>query len=125
MKIVKIIALIASSFLVTLLALIITVKNPEVALYEKTIETLMDKEHLTCEQDVLDNFPDLKDIKSSMARVAYLDGFIQGKTQGPAPMVTAAESKQLTAYREEARQIRKEIKEELNQIIITQSIQIP
>jgi len=114
MKIIKIAAVFAGSFLVALFILIIKGQNPEVALYDKTVEVLMDQESLASEQDVLDSFPALQDIKSNMTRVAQLDWIIQSKTQGPAPMVTEADSKQLIEYRQEIRQLRKLIRKELS-----------
>ncbi|MFK7772481.1 MAG: hypothetical protein AB8F94_10085 [Saprospiraceae bacterium] len=126
MKFIKITATFACCFLIALFILIIIVENPEVALYDKTVEVLMNQEKLETEEEVLDYFPALKGIKSNMTRVAYLNYIIQDKTQGPAPMITEEESKQLMKYTEEVQLLRRFIRQELTQLImVAQQIKTP
>jgi hypothetical protein len=118
MKVIKIAATVASCFLIALFFLIIIVENPEVALYNETVEMLMNQEKLETEDEVLDHFPALKDIKSMMNRISYLKSSIHSITGGPAPNVSKEESLYVQRCAHEIRQLQRNIKEELSQLII-------
>jgi hypothetical protein len=117
MKYIKIAATFASCFLIALFILIIIVENPEVALYNETVEILMNQEKLETEDEVLDHFSALKDIKSKMNRISYLKSSIHSITGGPAPNVSKEEGLYVQRCAHEIRKLQRNIKEELSQLI--------
>lgn len=119
MKVIKIAAVIASSFLIALLFLITKVENPEVALYKKTIEMLMEQEGIATKQEVEEQFPILIDIKSTMNQIANMNEFVLSKTRNPAPILTEAEALQLVHYIKRIPQLREQVQEELTQLMTT------
>ena len=86
MKIVKIAAVLASSFLTVLLILIFKVENPDVTLYEQTVEVLMNQEGLTSMKEIEERFPLLIDIKSTMDQITQMNEFVLSKTHGSPPV---------------------------------------
>ena len=119
MKVIKIAAVIASSFLVALLILITKIENPEVALYKKTIEMLMEKEGITTKKEVEKQFPILIDIQSTMRQIANMNEFVSYKTRNPAPILTEVEAMQLVHYIERIPQLREQVQKELTQLMTT------
>jgi len=119
MKVIKIAAVIASSFLVALLILITKVENPEVALYKKTIKMLMEQKGITTKKEVEEQFPILIDIQSTMSQIANMNEFVSSKTRNPAPILTEAEALQLVHYIERIPQLREQVQKELTQLMTT------
>ena len=119
MKVIKIAAVIASSFLVALLILITKIENPEVALYKKTIEMLMEQEGITTKKEVEKQFPILIDIQSTMRQIANMNEFVSYKTRNPAPILTEVEAMQLVHYIERIPQLREQVQKELTQLMTT------
>lgn len=113
MKYLKIAAILAGSFLIALFTLIFKVENPEVTLYEQTVETLMRQKGLTSKPEIEEYFPALIDIQSKMHKITKLNEFVLRKTQSPPPILTENESLQLLHYLEEIPQLRKEVRTEL------------
>ena len=66
MKAIKITALGAILLCLTLVILAVVTKNPEVRLYDKTVEQLMISEGFSSEQEALANVPHLAEIKGKM-----------------------------------------------------------
>jgi hypothetical protein len=118
MKVIKIAATFASCFLIALFIMIITVENPEVALYNETVEILMNQENLETVDEVLHHFPALKDIESMMNRISYLKSSIHSITGGPAPNVSKEDGLYVQRCAHEIRQLQRNIKEELSQLVI-------
>lgn len=106
----------ACGFLMILITLIIVLENPDKKRYEQTIESLMSREGLSSVQEVLDSFPELKNIKYKLERIAFLKSSLSSSTGGPAPNLSKAESLEVQAYRQEIRQLRNHIKQELSQL---------
>lgn len=119
MKIVKIMAALATLFLVALFTLIMSVENPEIALYEKTVQLLMQKEGVTSEKEAEERFPILIDIQTSMNKITKMNEFILNKTQNPAPILTEVEALQLIRYTQEIPKLREEIRRGLTQLMTT------
>ncbi len=119
MDVIKVAKGFACGFLIVLFILIAFIENPEKELYEKAVESIMIHEGLSSYQEVLDSFPDLKNIKSKMKRITYLSSSIHGLTGGPAPNVSREESLQIQEYGHEVRLLRSSVKEKLTQLIAT------
>lgn len=117
MKVIKVAAVIACSFLVTLCTLIFLIENPEKKRFEQTVESLMIHEGLSSEQEVFDAFPALKDIQSKMDRIAHLNRDIQSLTGGPAPYVTPEKRLQIQDFILEIQQLKNNVNEGLPQFI--------
>jgi len=122
MRTIKIAAAVACGLIILLLALTFTVENPEIAQYEKTVEILMEREHLTSEQALEKHFPTLVAIRSKIDQLSELNRMIADKTRSPAPIITEEEVLQLKHCREKIRQLRKGITLELSQLITTYSV---
>lgn len=117
MKVIKIAAVFACSFLIALLFLIIKVENPEIALYKKTVKMLMQQEGVVSEQEIEERFPILIGIQTDMKEVAELNQFILSKTQNPAPVLTEAETIQLEHSLQKINKLRQEVRTELTQLM--------
>ncbi len=115
MNVIKTTTGLACTFVIVLFALIFSTENPEKKLFEKTVQSIMIHEGMSSHQELLDAFPELKDIKSKMKRIDSLNSSIHSMTGGPAPNVSKEESLQLQSHTQEIQQIRKSIKEELSQ----------
>ena len=113
MDVIKVVGVVCS-LLVVLLMLTVFIKNPEEALFEKTIDRLMKQEETSSFKDVLECFPELRVIQSQMEKLTELNNRIIQLTQGPAPNVSREESLLVQEYSFEAQQLRTSIKEELN-----------
>jgi len=117
MRITKIAAATACGLTLLLLTLTFTVKNPEVALYEQTVETLMEQEDLASSQEVEERFPMLIGVRAKMNRIADLKRFVLDKTQSPAPIITEEEVLQLEYYKQKIHQLRRGVKVDLSQLL--------
>lgn len=117
MNVIKIAAGFVCSLIIVLSVLIVFVENAEKELYEKTVESIMIHEKWSSSQEVLDSFPELRDIQSKMERIAFLNRNIHSLTGGPAPNVSREESLQIRGYTHEIRQHQRSIKQELSQLI--------
>lgn len=117
MNIIKVVAISACGLLIVLFTLITSIENPEKKLFEETVESIMINEGLSSYQEVLDASPELKDIKSKMQRVSYLNNCINRIPRGPAPNVSREKSIQIQDYTHEIRQLRRNINEELTQLL--------
>ena len=103
--------------LILLFILIVFVENPEKALYEKTVETLMTYNGLSSVQEVMEQFPELQDIQAKIKQIAYLKGNLQSRTGGPAPNLSKEGSLQIQIHAQEIHQLRRNVKEELTQLL--------
>lgn len=119
MSVAKMAAGFACGLTILLLVLAFTVKKPETVLYEKTVKILMRQEGLTTDREIEERFPVLNEIQSNMDQMAQLNQFILSKTQGPVPMTSEKESRELEYYRQKVRQLRQGVKTELSHIIAT------
>lgn len=119
MKIIKIAAVIAASFLITLFIVIIKVENPEIALYQETVEMLMLQEGVNTKQEIEEHFPILTEIQANLDKIAKLNQFIACKTQSPAPVLTEVEAIQLEDHIKWRGQLRKKVRVELDLLIVT------
>lgn len=117
MKVIKIAAVLACSFLISLLLLFIKVENPEIALYKKTVKTLMEQEGIASEQEIEERFPILIRIEADMKEVAELNQFILSKTQNPAPVLTEAAAIQLEHSLQKRSKLRQEVRTKLTQLL--------
>ncbi len=116
MKGIKVIAGFACSILIILFLLIAFTENPEKALYEQTIKTLMLHKDVGSFQEVVEYYPELEDIHSKMKRIAYLNNHIQHITTGPAPIISKEESIRVQNFRLEVRQLQINVKEALTRL---------
>lgn len=119
MKAIKIAAVLAGSFLVVLLILIAKVKNPETALYEKTVKTLMQQEGINSQQEIEQRFPVLMEIQADMKEIAEMNRFILNTTRNPVPMISEAEIQQLKYYRQRTHQLQHNVRTTLSQLTVT------
>ncbi len=119
MNAVKIAVGFAGGITILLVVLALNVKNPETALYDKTVEMLMKQEGVTSELELEKRFPELIDIKSTMSQVTDLNQTMQRAAQNPAPMMTEGESWQMEYHRQRMHQLRHEVRAELSQLIVT------
>jgi len=117
MRIAKIAVATACGLTLLLLTLTFMVKNPEVALYEQTVEILMKQENLASSQEVDERFPILIDVRAKMNQIADLKRFVLDKTQSPAPIITEEEMLQLEYYKQKIYQLRKGVKVDLSQLV--------
>lgn len=117
MKVVKIAAGVACGLIILLLVLIFTVRNPETALYEETVEMLMKQEGSSSHREIEESFPILVEIQADMSRIAKLKQVVLVKTLGPATMINKEETLQLKDYHQTIRQLRKVVRKELLRLI--------
>jgi len=117
MKIIKIAAWFASSLIIVLFALILSVENPEIDIYEKSIKTLMQQEAMDSKHEIERCFPTLIDIRANMKQVAELNYIIANKSRNPASIITEIEMLQLIKYRMRVNQLRNKIRISLLQLI--------
>ena len=125
MKAIKITALGAILLCLTLVILAVVTKNPEVRLYDKTVEQLMISEGFSSEQEVLANVPHLAEIKGKMNELDNLKYHVQSKVQDPVPTSSRAEERALETKMGKIRQLRKEVRKDLKRISTTQGRIIP
>ncbi len=125
MKVVKFAMAFAACFLIVLIILIVNSENPEIALYDKTVETLMIQKGFTSVHEVLECYPTLKEIKNKIDRIGQLQVAIQSKTQGPAPMITEPESIQVQKDIKKIHQLRSHVRLELEQLVAAQVLELP
>ena len=85
MDYVKIATALVSGTTLLLLAMALCLKNPEAALYQKTVQTLMEEEALASEQEVLAHFPVLREIQSDLQEIARLNQGFRDQFQSPIP----------------------------------------
>ena len=116
MNVLEVATVLASSILVALFVLIIKVENPETALYQTTVEMLMQQEDLSSEQEVEERFPILREIKSKLNQIANMKQLMLRKTQSPSPILSEEESLQLKNYRQKIQQLRKVVRTDLLQL---------
>ena len=119
MKVIKIAIVIAINFLIALFILTAKVKNPEIALYEKTVETLMRKEATNSEQKIKERFPMLIDVQSNINKITKLNQILHSKIRSPSPMMTKEDTLQMEGYRQRLRQLRKIVRTDLSQLLAT------
>lgn len=117
MRITKIAAAVACGLALLLLTLTFTVKNPEVALYENTVEILMEQEGLTSNQEIEERFPILIGVQAKMSQIADLKRFMLDKTQSPAPIITEEDILQLEYYKQKIDQLQKVVRVDLSQLL--------
>lgn len=114
---IKVIAGLACSILIVLFLLIACTKNPEKALYEQTIKTLMIHQRVGSFQEVVEYYPELRDVQTKMERIAFLNNYIHHITTGPAPIVSREESIRIQDFNQEVRQLRVNVKATLTQLL--------
>ncbi|MEM8526403.1 MAG: hypothetical protein AAGG68_17305 [Bacteroidota bacterium] len=125
MKTIKIAAAVACGLTILLLVLTFTVENPELALYEETVQKLMAQEGINCDQEIKRRFPILLGIEKKMDRMANLKQLVLDKTRSPAPIITEKEVLQLEYYKKKINQLRKDVIMELSQLTATYVIDQP
>ncbi|MEL6717394.1 MAG: hypothetical protein AAFO82_23755 [Bacteroidota bacterium] len=125
MRTIKIAAAVACGLTLLLLALTFTVKNPEIALYEETVELLMEQEGISCDQEITKRFPVLLDIQAKMKQLADLRQLVLDKTRSPAPVMAKEEIQQLEFYKLKINRLRKGVITELSQLAATYVIDRP
>ena len=116
MRVITIAASIACGLTILLSTLNFTIESTAQERYEKVVKSLMLHEGLSSFQEVLDAFPELKDIKSKMSRISYLSNSIHRITEGPAPNVSKTASLQVQTYSHEIRQLRESTQADLSQL---------
>lgn len=121
MSVVKIATGLACGLIILLLSISFTAKNPEIALYEKTVKTLMQQEHLNSIQAVEIQFPILKDIKAKMDEIADLKEVVHSKTHHLAQSTSREESIQIAFYTKQVKQLQKLVRVELLELLATYS----
>ena len=117
MRGIKIAAGTACGLTVLLLVLAFSLRNPEMALYEKTVEMLESQEGLSIDRSIEEHFPQLIAIRSNIKKMADLKQMILRKTQSPASMLNEEEVLQLKNYRQSLEELRKKVRTELTQLI--------
>lgn len=119
MSVLKIAAGFACGLIGLLFILTFSLKNPETALYEETIEMLMAKEGKCSEQELVECYPILREIQTHIHEIAQLNQIVQSKSRNPAPMIDKAESLAMQAQLESIYLLRKIVREALSQLILT------
>jgi len=125
MNVLKIITGIACGFLIVLMSLFVFLENPEKKLYEETVESIMKQEDLSSFQEVLDSFPEVKNIKLKIERIGYLKSSIHNITGGPAPNVSKEESLYIQDCTQEIRILQNSVQENLTQVLTTYAKSYP
>ena len=122
MNIVKVALGLASGLLIVLFFLLYTVHNTEQAMYKRTIRELMRKGNLKASEEVISAFPELVDIERKMEKAKYLSTIVNSKIQSPAPLMSENESLYVQKQMGEIRQMRKEIREDIEELAFNNSI---
>jgi len=121
MKTIKIIAVIASVLFLILLILLGTVQNPLEKQYQLTLSTLMDTQAYASEAAVLQNYPELADIKAQMEQIRHWDNDIRKVTLHPIPPKRGAATKELTRKMKAVKQERQLLAQRLEMIQIMET----
>ncbi len=120
MKAIKVIGLFAGIICGTLIILAVFTKNPEVKLYDETINRLMVSEGFSSEQEALVSIPHLAKVKGKMDKLSHLKFHVRSKTQCPVPTTSKAERQALESKMDQIRQLREELRRDLKQVSIPQ-----
>ena len=118
MNYLKIALILASSILLAFFSLLLVAQNPEQAMFDKTIEKLMNESNLSSPEEVIDALPELKIVKLKMDSARYLSAMINCKIQGPNTAISERESLDIQTQIGVIRQLRKESREELERLVI-------
>ena len=116
MKTIKIVAVPALVFTLTMVALTINLEDPLKASYRETVEKMKKKESLESEVALLLKYPKLKDAKLLMIQSDHLKLQIYSKTSGFAPALTKNDENELRQMNSEWIHLRKRTKRMLNQL---------
>ena len=122
MNIVKVALGLASGLLIVLFLLLFMVQNTEQAMYKQMIKELMRKGKLKASEEVISAFPELVDIERKMEKAKYLSTIVNSKIQSPAPLMSENESLYVQKQMGEIRQMRKEIREDIEELAFNNSI---
>ena len=113
---------VAISLLSILIVMAFVAKNPIDALYEAKIEQLMKLKGFSSETEVLDHYPALTEIKTTMQSEAELEYLVQTKTRSPVPVSSEDESGELRRQIKTLNQLRNELKTALKSIKVGSTI---
>lgn len=116
MIVLKIAAGFAFGVMILLFVLIFTIKNPETALYDKTVEMLMRQEGVTTDREIKERYPILIEVQSNISRIAELNQIVLSKIQSPTPITNEEEALQLENYMQRVRELRKGVRTDLSRL---------
>lgn len=85
MKTVKFLSIIAITFLIGLIYLIVTLENPLDQQYNEIVQKIMDEGAFVSEQNVLSQNPELKELKVQIQDIKKMHYHIQQATRHPIP----------------------------------------
>lgn len=121
MKAVKFAAGLACGLTVLLLILAFTVKNPEVALYEDTVEKLRQATGIPAEQSMEEQFPALAEIQADLKRIAELNQYVNSQSRCPAPDMSREEMQKRELQLEQIQRLRTTVRLKLSQLLAANS----
>ena len=117
MNIVKVATGLACGLTMLLLVLALRTEKSETALYNKTVEVLMEQEGTNSEQETAALFPVLVGIQADLRRIAHLSLVIAQKTKGAVQIRTEGEALHLEDYRQTVAVLQKNVRSKLSQLL--------
>lgn len=115
MKTIKFFSFIAITFLMALLYLTLTLQNPLDQKYEDLIQGIMDKKEFISENEVLNQYSEIKKLKGQIQDIKQIYYDIQRITQHPIPP-EKEESVQLLNQIKKLKTMKENVKFQMNQI---------
>ncbi len=116
MKTFKFLSVIATAFLIILSYLMLTVPNPLDQQYDSLVQKIMMEKKFHSEQEALNEFPELKTLKSQIQDIKQMQYDIQQTTQNPMPP-KKEESSVLIHQAKKLKLMQKEVYFQMEQIL--------
>ena len=113
MNSIKVAAAISCCLITAIVVFVLLFENPQHALYKKTINTMMIQEGLSSEEQVLEHWPELKEVGKMMEKIGQLNSDIHSLTAGPSPMLSGEEQQLVEQYRMEIRTLQRSVNDQL------------
>ena len=113
MNSIKVAAAIACCLVTAIVVLVALFENPERTLYDQTVKTMMIQEGLSSETQVLEHWPELRQVSEKMEKIGQLNSEIHSLTAGPSPMLSVEEIQLLETYRSEIRTLQRSVNDQL------------
>lgn len=116
MNIIKIAIGVSCSIMLLLCMLTISTESSEDTFYKKTVETLITEQGFSSHTELIEAFPELRNIEADRKRIHYLKESIEYLIGGPNPNTSEQVRLQIKNHKDEINQLKENINQQLNQI---------
>jgi len=118
MSTIKIISVLLALFL-GIVSLIFTVgESSKKALYDAVLESMMNRFEVSSVEELEEYFPEVKEIRSSMDSIVFLNHEIHRLTGGPSPNLSMEQCHQLQSLTKEIQYLRKNVSDKLKGLMV-------